>query len=166
MNSINKHTSNLGGIAKLYLIPKEQYASLSAPDSNQLCLLTITSFDSAWELAPIYQSIQFSEKLITSVAGVHYEKGLTARIQKDSPQTLTDLQSLVNRKWILIYLDQNGYWKVVGSPEYALRFFFSINPGTALSDLNHYEISLTGSSPSPSVFIHNPFIPPEESPIE
>jgi hypothetical protein len=166
MNSINKHTSNLGGIAKLFLIPIDQLTSLSAPDSDQLCTLGISSFDSTWEIAPIYQSIQFSEKQVPSNAGVYYEKGLSAKIPKDSAQTQADLLSLVNRKWLSIYLDQNGAWKLLGSPDYPLRFSFSVHPGSTISDLNHFEISLSGSSPFPSVFIHNPFNPPAESPIE
>jgi hypothetical protein len=166
MNSINKHISNLGGIAKLYLIPINQLASLSDPDSDQLCTLVISSFDSTWEIMPIYQSIQFSEKLVSSNSGGYYEKGLAAKIPKDSPQTHSDLQSLVNRKWLVLYLDQNGAWKIVGSPEFPLRFSFSVNPGTGIPDLNHFEISLSGSSPFSSVFIHNPFNPPAENPIE
>ncbi len=156
MNSINKQTKNLGGISKFFLVPVDQYVSLSDPDANQIRTLTITSMDTAWEISAIYQSIQYSEKLQLSKSGYYYDKSFTARIAKDSAQTYADLRSLVNRTWILIYQDQNGQWKLVSNPAYPLRFEFSTTTGSNVADLNHFEIKLKGKGADPSAFIFNP----------
>ncbi len=156
MNYINKPSDNLGGISRFYLVPVDQYALLSTPDDDQIRTLSISSFDTAWEISAIYQTIQYSEKLQSSSSGFYYDKSFTARISKDSPQTASDLRSLLNRTWILIFQDQNGSWRVASNPTYPMRIEFSSDTGAKISDLNHFQIRLTSKSADHSFFINNP----------
>jgi len=157
MKTINKQTKNIGGISKFYLLPIDQFSSLSNPDDDNLHTLVISSLDTVWEISAIYQSITFLEKFQNSHAGSYYSRKFSAKLGKDTPGTYSDLQSLRNKKWILIYQDQNGSWKITGSTDYPLRLEFSVNPGSSTADLNHYEINLVNQSPDPSRFIHKPF---------
>ena len=157
MKSINKQTKNIGGISKFYLVPTSQFSSLSNPDDDEIHTLVISSLDTVWEISAIYQSINFTEKFQNSQSGSYYSRKFSAKIGKDTPRTYSDLQSLRNQKWILIYQDQNGSWKMIGSTDYPLRVSFTVNPGSSVADLNHYVIFLTNKSSDPSRFIHKPF---------
>lgn len=157
MLSISKQKNNTGGISKFYLIPVDEFTSLSVADVNQIRTLVLASTDTTYEIHAIPQSISYSDIFRYAPAGSLYEKQFTAKIAKDTPETAAVLQSLINKKWLLVLQDQNGYWKLAGTQTNPMRFGFSVKPGKAFADLNHYEIKLTGQTPSLAFFIHKPF---------
>ncbi len=166
MNTIKNPSSNLGGVSKFFLVPTDQFSNLGSPDSDGLRYLTISSFNTSWEINAVYQSLEYIENQVESAAGPYYDKSFQAIIPKDSVKTHIDLQSMVGKKWLLIYLDQNGNYKYVGSPEYPLRVSFSVRPGKLITDLNQFVFRVSGKSPQASHFILSPFLPPPETPIQ
>jgi hypothetical protein len=110
MHWIQKQQSNLGGISQFFLIPPDDYQSISDVLTDGLRYVTFSSFDNTWGFSVIYQSILFSEKLEPTHAGNLYTRTFQANLAKDSALPYASLHILLNRTWLLVYQYQNGQW--------------------------------------------------------
>ncbi len=150
MKHLNKPSDNLGGLLRIWAVP---------PTDITISLNSI-SFSATQNIVEIYctpGSMSFTEKESQEKHGTAYKNELKAFIPKDSPDALTIIIQMSGRKWVVVMMDQNGYFKVVGTPEIPLRVSFDLDSGADTADRNGHSISIYGTQSSKAKFIDDPF---------
>jgi hypothetical protein len=150
MKQLNKPSNNLGGLLKIWAVP---------PDDLTISINT-ANFKTTANIIEMYcspGSISFTEKESQENYGLGYKNELNAFIPKDSPETQSIINDMIGRKWVVIMLDQNEYYKVAGTPEIPLRVSFDLDSGADTPDRNGHSISFYGTQISKARFIANPF---------
>jgi len=151
MKSINKQADNMGGVIRLWAIPP---ADISIAGKKATIL-------SDTNLVDIYikeDSASFTEELVKSFAGSSYKVDIAAIVPADTPETLAQIADMERRsKYIVIYLDGNGAYKLAGTSKVPLRFGSKSSTGQGAVALSHYELSFSGLQHKRAVFIENPF---------
>ena len=150
MKHLNKPSDNLGGLLFIWAVP---------PDDLSISL-NVVSFLTTDNIIEIYcspGSISFTEKESQEKYGLGYKNELNAFIPKDSPEVQAIINSMSGRKWIVVFLDQNEQFKVVGTPEIPLRVSFDLDTGSDTPDRNGHSISFYGTQTSKAKFISDPF---------
>lgn len=150
MKQLNKPSDNLGGLLKIWAVP---------PDDITVSFNT-ANFKTTANIIEMYcspGSISFTEKESQENYGLGYKNELNAFIPKDSPEVQAIINDMIGRKWVVIMLDQNEYYKVAGNPEIPLRVSFDLDSGADTPDRNGHSISFYGTQISKAKFIANPF---------
>jgi len=152
MKTINKQPENMGGVLRIWAVPPSDI-SLSG---NRMTFLSDTN------LVDIYiqeDSASFTEDMSKSFAGTTYKVELSAIVPCDTSETLKQISDMERQsKYLVIYLDGNGNYKLAGTKPVPLRFSAKATTGSATSGLNHFSISFTGTQRKRAVFIENPFV--------
>jgi len=142
----------MGGVLRIWALPPSDI-SISG---NHLTFLSDANF------VDIYvqeDSASFTEEMTKSFAGIVYKVELSAIIPCDTSETLKQISDMERRsKYVVIYMDGNGNYKVAGTKPVPLRFSAKATTGSGTSGLNHFSISFTGSQRKRAVFIENPFL--------
>ncbi len=150
MKQLNKPSDNLGGLLKIWAVP---------PDDITISFNT-ANFKTTANIIEMYcspGSISFTEKESQENYGLGYKNELNAFIPKDSPETQAIINDMIGRKWVVIMLDQNEYYKVAGTPEIPLRVSFDLDTGSDTPDRNGHPVSFYGTQISKARFISDPF---------
>ena len=150
MKHLNKPSDNLGGLLKIWAVP---------PDDITISFNT-ANFRTTANIIEMYcspGSISFTEKESTENYGLGYKNELNAFIPKDSPDVQAIINDITRRKWLVIMLDQNEYYKVAGTPEIPLRVSFDLDSGADTPDRNGHTVSFYGTQISKAKFIADPF---------
>ncbi len=150
MKQLNKPSDNLGGLLSIWAIP---------PDDITISFNT-ANFRTTANIIEMYcspESISFTEKESQENYGLGYKNELNAFIPKDSPKTQAIINDMIGRKWVIIMLDQNEYYKVAGTPEIPLRVSFDLDSGADTPDRNGHTVSFYGNQISKARFIADPF---------
>jgi hypothetical protein len=152
MKTINKQTENMGGVLRLWAIPPSDVSVTG----NQVTILTDAN------MVDIYtreDSASFSEELTRSFAGTAYNIELSAIVPCDTAETVKQISDMERRcKYLVIFMDGNGNYKLAGTKPVPLRFSAKATTGSDTAGLNHYSISFTGSQLKRAIFINNPFL--------
>jgi len=142
----------MGGVLRIWAVPPSDI-SLSG---NRMTFLSDTN------LVDIYiqeDSASFTEDMSKSFAGTTYKVELSAIVPCDTSETLKQISDMERQsKYLVIYLDGNGNYKLAGTKPVPLRFSAKATTGSATSGLNHFSISFTGTQRKRAVFIENPFV--------
>jgi len=150
MKRLNKPSDNLGGLLSIWAVPPADiYIGFNA--------VSFFTTDNIIELYCSPGSISFTEKESQEIYGLGYKNELNAFIPKDSPEVQAIINSMSGRKWIVVFLDQNEQFKVVGTPEIPLRVSFDLDTGSDTPDRNGHSISFYGTQTSKAKFISDPF---------
>ena len=150
MKQLNKPKDNLGGLLKIWAIP---------PDDITISFNT-ANFRTTANIIEMYcspGSISFAEKATLEKYRVAYKNELNAFIPKDYPETQAIIIDMIGRKWVVIMLDQNEYYKVAGTPEIPLRVSFDLDTGADTADRTGHTVSFYGTQISKAKFIADPF---------
>lgn len=150
MKQLNKPGDNMGGLLRIWAVPPS-VISISG---------STASMSSTTNVIAIYATpgtIGFSEKEVSGKPGQSYDIELVAVTPKDSQEARDILDLLDGRRWVVIYLDQNEQYKVIGTPETGLRVSTDLNTGKDTSDMNAYTLKFYGQQPNRAVFVGNPF---------
>ena len=150
MKQLNKPSDNLGGLLKIWAVP---------PDDITVSFNT-ANFRTTANIIEMYcspGSISFTEKTTLEKYRVAYKNEFNAFIPKDSPETQAIINDMIGRKWIVIMLDQNEYYKVAGTPEIPLRVSFDLDTGADTANRNGHTVSFYGTQTSKAKFINKPF---------
>ena len=141
----------MGGVLRIWAVPPSDI-SISG---NQVTILSDAN------IVDIYiqeDSANFSEEMSKSFAGTSYKVELSAIVPCDTSETLKQISDMERRsKYLVIYMDGNGNYKLAGTKPVPLRFSAKATTGSGTSGLNHFSISFTGSQRKRAVFIENPF---------
>jgi hypothetical protein len=156
MKKLNKFTGeNMGGIATLWAVPSS--AILSITKSGNLNTVLFSSTDNIYEIYFTAETAQFREPKKQSPAGIIFEPSFSAIIPKDNPEIQADIDYLERHSWLLIYQDQNDYFKLVGDVNTPLSFSGDVEIPAEIKGLNKTMFVFEGKVPYRSLFINNPF---------
>lgn len=157
MNTITLDTYNIGGLAKIWLIPSHLIASIRNSPGSSLYYLP-TGWDAlAWEFTPVFQSGAFTEELKTAGAGNYYESSVSFKFPKITGSTRDLLRNMSSIPMAILFLTQNGQYLLVGNQDYPMRLQASSKTGADISDLNHIALTYTGKNPDPALYCADPF---------
>ncbi len=151
MKQLNKPTDNLGGLLSIWAVPPADILF----SFNSVSFLTT---DNIIQLPCSAGSLSFTEKESLETCGTVYKTEIIGFIPKDSPETQSIINNLIGRKWVVILLDQNEYYKVAGTPKIPLRVSFDLDTGADTPDRNGHTGSFYGTQISKARFIDNPFV--------
>ncbi len=157
MKSTILDTYNIGGLAKIWLIPSHLIASIhNSPPSSDYILPT--GWDElAWEFTPIFQSASFTEELKTAEGGNYYDSSVSFKLAKITTLTRDILKQISSVPMAILFLTQNGQYMLVGNQDYPMRLQASSKSGADISDLNHVALTYTGKNPDPTLYCADPF---------
>ena len=150
MKQLNKPSENMGGLLNIWAVPTTDYY-LSGKT------VTFSNTENIYQLYCSPDSLQFSETLKRTDAGIHYNTIVSGFAPKDSEELQTALQYIESRKWIVIFRDGNGYFKIAGNYGEALKLSSGLNTGRNTSDRAGCKIEFSGKLKNRAVFIDNPF---------
>ncbi len=151
MKTINKQYENMGGLLKLWAIPP---ADVSVSGDQ----VTINTDANMISIHVKEDSGSFDEDLSRSFTGSSYKVELKATVPCDTKETLALISELERKnKYLVIYLDGNGNYKLAGTKDVPLRFLAKATTGNTPSTLNRYDLTFSGIQLSRAVIIQNPF---------
>ena len=156
MNLILKEQNNLGGIAKIWVIPATLIYSLARSENPGTYVAPAGSLENAFEFSPVFQSASFDEEQGQQSAGQFFNQTVSFTIPKHSIYNTANLEYLTGRLWAILILDQNAQYKLIGCRDYPLRMVANIKTGAEISDLNHIAMKFSGLSPFRAVFVDKP----------
>lgn len=157
MKDINKHCDdNLGGIFLFKFIPLTEVASIpQAINSKVLEPLVVNSLGRWYDCYGTEGTIKFSEEIQNSPHGDYHAIKLTSFIPKDRIDITDQLEEMRNKLFIIDYIDNNGYRKLIGNLAEPLQFKYSLDTGSSVPNRNGHTIEFYGNAikKSPNYFI-------------
>jgi hypothetical protein len=147
MNSIQNQSNNLGGIAKIWLIPSRLIFSHLYDYPIGLLQLPVNWANDAWQITPVFQSASYTQDMQQSPSGTWWENTVSFKIPRYTLDNKPFAGTLSRLLWAVLTLDQNGEFLLVGSKDYPMRLSVKMTSGADLSELSHLAISVTGKSP-------------------
>ena len=80
MKTIEKQKNNLGGIAKIWLIPSARISSALFDSLTEPEDLPVGWDTNTWQMDPVFQSASFQEESKSTAAGRYYENTVAFKI--------------------------------------------------------------------------------------
>ena len=144
---------NVGGLRALRVwpaanvrLPALQGSSLADP----LVLLDPGNYADIWFVP---DSAGFDEREADEAQGARYKPTIELLVARDAPdvqQAIARLRAV--RYFVAAYADANGLTKLVGTPDYPLRFTAGFETGKRPADRNAYPLVFAGQVPGPAPF--------------
>jgi len=150
MIQLSKPSDNMGGLLKLWAVPKSDFYI-----NGQNIVFTTT--DNIYQLYCSSESLAYKEPSKRTISGIHYNCSVSGFIPKDSEEIQLALNKMEYRLYVVIFQDGNGNYKLSGTGFYPLRLSASLKTGKQTSDRAGYEIQFLGETLSRAVLINNPF---------
>lgn len=150
MKQFNRPTDNMGGLLKIWAVPPGEITI-----SGNVVSFTTTS--NIVQLNCSQGSMEFTEKTTRERAGTVYLSELNAFAPKDSKEANELISDMNQQRWVVIYLDQNEQYKVVGIPTNPLRVAFDLGTGQDTRDRNGHSVKFYGKLLKKAIFVDNPF---------
>ena len=111
----------------------------------------------SWQLEPVFQSASLAIKSQRTGAGQYWESTVVCVLPKISLLMDSYIEDWKDQLWILLLLDQNGQYILVGDYNFPLRLDVDAKTGSDISDLNNLQLTFVGKSPFRPVFVDKPF---------
>lgn len=150
MKTINKPGDNLGGLTKIWAIPNDV---ISESGMN----LSISDDSNLYEIYCTPESMEFEEPKEQSDAGIHYNTQISGFIPGTSAEKQEAIEYIEYRKWVIVFRDGNGNYKVAGSRFTPLQMENNFGTGKDTVGKSGYSFSFTGKTLERARFINNPF---------
>lgn len=150
MKTISKPGDNLGGLTKLWAIPYDVF-SVSGQS------VTISDDSNVYAIYCTPESMEFSEPIDNSDAGIHYNTVVNGFIPGNTAANQEAIEYMERRKWAVLFKDGNGNYKMAGSRVSPLRFKADLLTGKDTIGLAGYNFSFSGKTIERAVFVTNPF---------
>jgi hypothetical protein len=150
MIRLSKPSDNMGGLLKLWAVPKSDYYI-----NGQI--LTFSNTDKIYQLYCSAESLAYKEPSKQTKAGIIYNCSVSGFIPKDTEEVRVALTEMEYRPYVVIFQDGNGNFKLSGTTFYPLRLAASLKTGKQTRDRAGYEIQFSGETLTRAVFINNPF---------
>jgi len=150
MKTISKAGDNLGGLTKIWAVPKTVF-SISG---------RAVSFSATADIYEIYctpESMEFKELSEKTAAGIHYNTSVSGFVPKDCSTALEAFVDMEGKPYVIIFKNGNGDFVLAGTSATPLRIDVSRNSGRQTADKSGYDFSFIGKTKPRAVFIDNPF---------
>ena len=154
MNSITKpdHLDNLGGIIKLWYIPVEDVSSISRP-IHDFGGITLAANKQWLEFYFSPQSAKYDVKFKTGPKGSYFECMITGIYPKQNAANNYLINQLRDAAFVCKVLDANGVYRIVGTPDFPLKFTFDFDSGSKTADRNSIGFLFSGKSKYAPIFL-------------
>lgn len=144
---------NAGGVRALRMWPASNVRLPAYTGSSLLQPLTLLDPDNYADIWFLPDTAGFSEPEAEDAQGELYKPNLQLAVARDAP----DLQEAIARLravrfFVLAYADGNGLTKLVGTPDYPLRFAAGLETGKRAGERNGYPLAFAGLTPEPAPF--------------
>lgn len=150
MKTINKQKNNLGGLTKIYAVPND-VISVSGTT------VTISDSTNVYEIYCSPDTMEFSELKEKTDAGIHYNTRVDGFTPGSGAETQEAMEYMEYRKWVVLFKDGNGNYKMAGTTLQPLRMNVDFATGKDTIGRVGYSFSFSGNTTSRSVFVDNPF---------
>lgn len=141
----------LGGAVRLW--PAANVVGYpAAPGSNLTQALTFLDPGNYADVYFLPDAAGFTEPQGETEQGTFYKPSLQFVIAKDAPDAAEALARLAGGRFVAAYQDANGLTKLVGTPQWPLRFSRDLETGKKSGDRNGYACTLAGETPDPAPF--------------
>ena len=160
MQDIGQYTGdNIGGLEKFQFIPVNDIISIPRATNHVITeAITIDALSGAqWFDAYVTEgSLGYKETEKKNQHGNSYDRILVGLVPKDT-ETLADLfDEMEGFRYVIIYTDNNGKKKVVGSIESPLQFKADMDTKVDANGRNGHPITFFGSSSHKAYFYNLP----------
>lgn len=148
MKKIEFDCSNMPGVAMLFAIPKKSFKRIRKNYSLNKNYLELIYPD---ELIEIYFTEDTAEFKETGEANA-YAVSFTGVIPKSNPINQEHINTLDAGLWMILFLDNNGYIRLMGDEENQLKFKYDETTGSG-SGKNQLSFTFSGNQTHKTLFI-------------
>lgn len=150
MKQLNKPTDNMGGLIKIWAIPSDQ-VTVSGKT------VTIASIENVYEIYCSEDSMSHNESSERTNAGTLYNTTIKGFAPGFSEELEKALEYMDPRKWVILFIDGNGNYKLAGNNTQPLRLTSSVDTGQSTSDRSGCEFIFYGNILERARLVNNPF---------
>jgi len=144
---LNKVQNNTGGIKKFFFIPSADLKKDPRPNQNLIVNEIPIKEGSKWYKGEVTRfSLEYNERKRASEYPDYFEQSLQGVIGKSTPEKEEILSQFDNRRFTIVYLDQNGYLRFAGGKEDGLLFTWDFETGAEPGDRNQIAFTFEGES--------------------
>lgn len=131
----------VGGIKRIYITELANKATLTASAGN-ISAFTLAATKQFWTYDLIKETGEYEEKIVTSDENgtVFYETELKLMLHKNSVAKRNELKLIAQNQLMIIILDRNGNYWLMGESNGATLMPSSAKSGKAMGDFNGYEL--------------------------
>lgn len=145
MREIQRYNTldNIGGIVKLWYLPVEFIQSMTRPIHAYGGITLIAG--KSW--FPFYFSPQsgfYKHKFTSTDKGSYYKCTIEGIFPHKDPDNDYDFLQNNNLGFVCKVLDANGYYHIVGTRDFPLRFTYDFKTGSSPGDRNSVSFSFSG----------------------
>jgi hypothetical protein len=131
----------VGGIKKIYITELANKNAITA-SAGAISAFSLTTGKQFWTYDLVKETAEYEQKINTSVeAGtVFYETELKVMLHKTSVATRNELKLIAQNQLMIIILDRNGDYWLMGESNGADLVPSTSKSGKAMGDFNGYEL--------------------------
>lgn len=135
----------IGGIKKVYITELENKATLTAA-AGVITAFTLSTGKQFWTYDLIKETAEYEQKIVTSTENgtVFYETELKLMLHKTSVAMRNELKLIAQNRLMVIILDRNGDYWLMGEVNGADLAPSTSKSGKAFGDFNGYELIFSG----------------------
>ena len=146
INNVCKESS-FGGIKEVLIAPYEDIASVSVSSGTTLLSVTMASGKTFSEYKLLKNTGSLTSTLNTSdTSASYFTNEVTLQFMKMETSKRLEIMALMLTSCAVIVKDANNKYWYLGKDNYVDCSAGSAQTGTAASDANHYELTLTDTS--------------------
>lgn len=142
---------SIGGVKTIYITELANKSSITAA-SGTITAFTLTAGKKFWTYELMKETASLTENIVTSDTNgtVFYEQDLTFTIRKMQASLSQEIKLLAQNRLMIIVLDRNGKYFLLGQNNGAEMQASSAATGTAFGDMNGYTLAFKSKEESPA----------------
>lgn len=151
---------SVGGIKTIYITELDNKATLTAT-AGDITAFTLDTGKQFWQYDLIKETAEYEEKITPSSENgtIFYETELKLMLHKNSVTTRNELKLIAQNRLMIIILDRNGSYWLMGESNGADLVPSSSKSGKAMGDFNGYELVFSAKEAEPMQTVSSGLIP-------
>jgi hypothetical protein len=149
---------NLGGIDQFWFIAVDQVQSIPDDDENVILqdiqLVGNAKFSVGYATQ---ETLQYTENQNRDAQGNFYEQSLSGFYPKDQEGVANLFEGMAAERFIVIFRDNNGYYKLLGSLANPCKFTATFESGDSANGRNGYSFEFTRTDVAKAPFYQGLF---------
>lgn len=135
---------SVGGIKTIFITELENKEAITA-SAGAITVFTLNTGKQFWQYDLIKETAEYEEKIVPSTenGSLFYETELKVMLHKTSVATRNELKLIAQNRLMIIILDRNGNYWLMGEVNGADLSPSSAKSGKAMGDMNGYELVFT-----------------------
>lgn len=135
----------VGGIKTVFFTELENKATLTSATPGLISAFTLATGKRFWQYDLVKETGEYEEKIVTSSENgtVFFETDLKIMLHKTSVAMRNELKLIAQNRLMIIILDRNGVYWLMGEGNGAELVPSSAKSGKAMGDFNGYELAFS-----------------------